>query len=78
MCLTEKGISIKEAMRAGGKAVLVHIIRISREKIGTGKPIHPLETGGLIIERLRERVETMHYHITTQFWVLTGTYRNLG
>jgi hypothetical protein len=22
-------------------------------------------------------VETMHYHITTQFWVLIGNHRNL-
>lgn len=78
MCLTEKGISTKEAMRAGGKVVLVHIISIPKEKIGTGRLIHPLETRGLIIEKLQERVETMHYHITTQFWVLTGTHRNLG
>lgn len=52
---------------------MVHIISITREMIGTGRLIHPLEIGGPIIEKLQERLETMHYHITTQFWVLTGT-----
>jgi len=57
---------------------MVHIISISREKIGIGRLIHPLENGGLIMEKLQERLETMHYHITTQFWVLTGTHRILN
>lgn len=77
MCLTEKEISTKDPTKAGGKMVLEHIISISREKIGIGRLIHLSETGGLIIDNLQERVETMHYHITTLFWVLTGTNRNL-
>ncbi|KAL9313141.1 hypothetical protein ACSQ67_018593 [Phaseolus vulgaris] len=32
-----------------------------------------LENGGLIIKKLQERLETMHYHITTQCWVLAGS-----
>ena len=37
-----------------------------------------LENGGLIIKKLQERLETMHYHITTQCWVLAGTHRILN
>lgn len=46
---------------------LVHIISITKEKIGIGRLILHTETGGLIIEKLQERAETMRYHITTQF-----------
>ncbi|MED6122898.1 hypothetical protein PIB30_044197 [Stylosanthes scabra] len=61
-------------MKAGRTVDLVRIISISREKIGIGRLIHPskIALGGQIIEKLLERVETMRYHITTQFWVLTG------
>lgn len=64
-------------MKAGRNKVLAHIINISKEKIGIGRLILHTKTGGLIIEKLQERAEIMHYHITTQFWVLTGTNRNL-
>jgi hypothetical protein len=65
-------------MKAGGNnMVLANIINISKEKIGIGRLILHTETGGLTIEKLQERVETMHYHITTQFWVLIGNHRNL-
>jgi hypothetical protein len=60
-------------MKAGGNMVPTHIINISKEKIGIGRLIIHTETGELIIEKIQERAETMHYHITTQFWVLTGT-----
>jgi hypothetical protein len=65
-------------MKAGGNnMVLANIINISKEKIGIGRLILHTETGGLIIEKLQERVETMQYHITTQVWVLIGNHRNL-
>ena len=77
MCLIEKGISVEEATRAGGEMVVVHIINIFKEMIGTGRPKNPSESSGPIINTLQERAETIRYHITTQFWVLTGTYRNI-
>lgn len=76
MCLIGKGISVEEATRAGREMVVVHIINIFKEMIGIGRPKNPSESNGPIINTLQERAETIHYHITTQFWVLTGTYRN--
>lgn len=77
MCLIEKGISVEEATRTGGEVVVVQIINIFKEMIGIGRPKNPSESSGQIINTLQERAETIHYHITTQFWVLTGTYRSI-
>ena len=71
MCLTERGTSTGEAMRVGGKILKVNIINIFSVMIGTGRLIHPSEIRGLT-SGLQERVQTTHYHITTQFWALTS------
>lgn len=70
--LTGKGASTKGAMRAGEKVVLVHIINISRGKIGTGRPIHQTEIGVTSGKLLNLRAVLMHYLITTPSWALTG------
>lgn len=74
MSSTERGTNTKGAMRAGGEMNKAHIISISRERIGIGRQTHPLETRGLTITtgKLLERIPAIHYHIITQFWVLTG------
>lgn len=74
MCLTERGTNTKKAMRAGGKMIMIMvlIITISSEMIGTGKQIHPTEIRGQISDNLLETMEASHYHITTLFWALTG------
>jgi len=77
VCLIEKGRSVEEATRAGGKMVVVHIINTFKAMIGIGRPENPSESSGPIINTLQEIAETIRCHITTQFWVLTGTYRNI-
>ena len=76
MYLTERGVNSKGAMRTGGKVVQVHIIRISRGKIGIGRLIHHIEIRGLISGKLLMEVLVIYYLITTQFWVMTGNGHN--
>lgn len=76
MCLTERGTSTKEAMRVGGKMVKVHIISIFSEMIGIGRLIHPSEIRVPTSGELQETGQTIHYHITTQFWDLTGNAKS--
>ena len=59
-------------MKAGGKMVLVLIISTPSAMIGIGKPIHHTEIRGRTTGNLLEPVKAIYYHITTQFWVLTG------
>ena len=79
MCLTEKEINTKEAMRAGGEMLKVNIINISSGKIGIGRLMHLTEIAGLISGKLLKALLIIHYLITTQFWVWIGNshyYRN--
>lgn len=69
---TERGVNTREVMRAGERMVLVHIINISSEMIGTGRLIHPTKITILITVNLQDRGQPIHYLTTTQFWVLTG------
>lgn len=67
MCSTERGTNTKGAMRAGKKVVQVHIINIFSEKIGIGRPIHPIEIREPITGKLQEQVLVIHYHIIIRF-----------
>jgi len=57
--------------------VRVQIINIFSVMIGIGRLIQLSETIGLTSGELQGAVEAIHYHITTQFWDLTGNYQNL-
>lgn len=76
MCLTEREASTRRPMKLGGKVVLARI-NIFKEMIGTGRPTHLIKIEKLIMGLLLGPVEIIYCHITTQFWVLTGTAGNI-
>lgn len=59
-------------MRAGKNRVQVHIIRIFRGMIGTGRQMLRTEINTAILGRLLGPVHILHYRITTRSLAWTG------
>lgn len=75
MYSTERGTNTREVMKAGERMILVHIISITSEMIGIGRPRHFTESNKvIIIGELQESEQVTCYLIITQFWVSTGEF----
>lgn len=76
MYSTERGTNTREATKAGERMALVHIINITSEMIGIGRPRRSTESKVtlIIIGKLQETDQVTCYHIIIQFWVSTGEF----